>query len=118
MTRNLTVCHIDTCHPCYLQDHHQRAGEHLIGVSVDGTTTYATLLEELTAEMNGTDGLPDDVTEEDVTRAVEEMAEDVTDRSEAFDSFLEEDEEDDGEGPQAWFLVTWEEDEEDEEPAG
>lgn len=42
--------HIDTCLPCYLQDHHNRDGELLLGVPVDGDTTGQEVKEALLDE--------------------------------------------------------------------
>src|SRR5690606_13030504 len=42
--------HIDTCLSSYLQDHHNRDGELLLGVHVDGTTTIGDLLDNLDGE--------------------------------------------------------------------
>lgn len=41
---------VDTCLSCYLQDHHNRPGELLLGVAVDGASTYAAVEESLLAE--------------------------------------------------------------------
>lgn len=43
----LSIRHIDTCTSQYLNDHHQRDGEVLLGVAVDGATTARTVLLSL-----------------------------------------------------------------------
>lgn len=45
----VTVRHIDTCHPDYLIDHHNRPGESLEGVCIFRSTTNRDVLTELLA---------------------------------------------------------------------
>ena len=104
------ISHIDTCLGCYLNDHHNRKGECLVGVYVDGNTTYAALREGLESELHsyGTDD-QSRITDAMLSVAIEDCFKD-TDSSEVFDDSLEvpaEDEEFDADSCQAWFLVTW-----------
>lgn len=102
----VSLSHIDTCLPCYLQDHHNRDGELLLGVPVDNEATYASVREDLRSEFNGADYGVDDVTDEMFEAALAECFADAKPDA-LFDSSLEPGD-DDGEGPQAWFLLTWE----------
>lgn len=42
--------HVDTCLPDYLNDHHNRDGELLLGVAVNGLTTVGDVKNELLSE--------------------------------------------------------------------
>lgn len=55
----IDISHIDTCLSCYLQDHHNRAGELLLGVPVDGTTTMGDVLQGIRDEYNQSNGIED-----------------------------------------------------------
>lgn len=118
---SVSVSHIDTCLSCYLQDHHNRDGELLLGVPVDGTTTNKAVMDALESEFasGGDDGFPEELDESDVARAIGSYFAGA-DLDSPFDSSLEvpdEDEEPDGEGPQAWFLVEWTRDDDEESDA-
>lgn len=104
------VSHIDTCLACYLTDHHNRDGEVLIGVQVDGAMTNAEVLESVIEEFGRTDW-PDDaenVTDDDVEAAVKAVFQNAKPNA-PFDSSLEvnESDEDWSEPVQAWFLLTY-----------
>ncbi len=47
-----TFVHIDTCLPSFLNDHHNREGELLLGVYVDGKTTIGDVFNALETEFN------------------------------------------------------------------
>lgn len=108
--------HIDTCLSSYLQDHHNRDGELLLGVHVDGTTTIGDLLDNLDGEFRA---LAWDMGEfrkgydhDKAKTALDKLAADNADRLDRlFDPALEvpaEDEDMYGEETcQAWFLLTW-----------
>lgn len=108
----MDVTHIDTCLGCYLQDHHNRPGELLLGVPVDGSTTYQEVLDALMDELTWRDADPSFDYGLAKVLAIREF-ETVSDMSKPFDSSLEvSTEEDDGmqEDCQAWFLITWDAD--------
>ena len=48
--RKFVVSHIDTCLPSFLNDHHNRDGELLLGVFVDGSATIGQVLNGLRDE--------------------------------------------------------------------
>lgn len=120
------VAHIDTCLSCYLQDHHNRDGELLLGVYVDGETTIGEVLDQLSGEFAsigwdlGEDrrGFDYDKAKAALARFGEENA-DRLDR--IFDPSLEvlsdEEKEDAMDEVQAWFLISWDVPEEDESSA-
>ena len=108
---SVSVSHIDTCLACYLQDHHNRGGEILIGVAVDGATTQAQVKTELLDEIARYDW-PEDadhITDDMVNAAIDEAFSGVADTAAVFDSSLEVNESDnDWSDPvQAWFLITY-----------
>lgn len=107
------VVHIDTCLSCYLQDHHNRDGELLLGVPVNGESTVGEVLDELASELQQFGDLAADRAGFDWTKAEETIkalqAENVDRAEMKFDNGLETLEEDDYDEPvQAWFLLTWE----------
>jgi hypothetical protein len=111
----LNISHIDTCLSCYLTDHHNRDGEYLIGIPVNGATTVGEIAAELESEISGAYdvGFPDSITDEVIAAAIlEELPADTHET--LFDVSLETDDsletEEDGDVPQAWFLVTWDSD--------
>lgn len=104
---SVDVSHIGTCFPDYLTDHHNRDGELLIGVYVDGKTTVREVFEGVIEEWHATgECVPDEITDEQFIEAVK-MELSMTKLDKPFDDSLETDYGD--EMPQAWFLVTWEE---------
>lgn len=103
MTVFFTVGHIDDCFPEYLGDHHNRDGEYLIGVSIDGTTLVHQVYDAVLGEALDAD-LPDDITEEMVVDAVNAEFEGI-DKTKLWNDDLEADMGD--EMPQAWFLLQW-----------
>jgi len=110
----VSVSHEDTCLACYVTDHHNRDGEVLLGVPVDGSSTNLEVMQYLIEEIGAADfGLPDDFDYAAFDEAV--MAEfDGRDGDKPFDTSLESVADgDDDEMVQAWFLVTWRGDGED-----
>lgn len=113
---NIDVGLIGVCLPCYLQDHHNRQGEYLVGVVVDGATTNKQLKDALIFEIDiyGND-LPESITDAMIEAAVNECFSNA-DLEALFDSSLEviddvvycED------FCYAWFLVTWDNEESDD----
>lgn len=102
---------IDVCLGCYLTDHHNRDGELLLGVPVYRDTTYSEVLEGLRSELQACDyGLPDSFDWDACDAAMVECFANAT-MSDKFDSSLDE-QDDDGESCQAWFLITYGEEEE------
>ncbi len=124
----VAIVHVDTCLASYLRDHHNRDGECLFGVYVDGATSIAEVRDGLTDEIRATgDRVPDYVTDSQIAAAVA-SAFDVADASRPFAPSLEsppraedyDDEEafeaaesewqeaqDGSESCQAWFVLTW-----------
>jgi hypothetical protein len=114
----VALVHIDTCLSSYLQDHHNRDGECLFGVYVDGNSTVADVKWALLNEVASTgDRIPDYITDAMVSGAIV-TAYDGVDPDKLFDASLEVPEVgEDGEPIdsdmggdemcQAWFLLTW-----------
>jgi len=141
--------HIDTCLSCFLHDHHNRDGELLLGVYVDGSSTVGDVLDGLKDEFRQIGwnlgesrlGYDDEAAEAALDRL---LAENANKRHLPFDASLDAppwdedekffDEEDNfdeeafeqatlewerememGESCQAWFLLTWDLPDEDDE---
>ena len=112
MAKYVSVSHIDTCFPEYLTDHHGREGEYLAGVYITSATTCGEVRAELLFDILGCADLPEWITADMLEKAVDdELPASVSDST--FDDSLESSDDSDEEPPQAWFLLTWE-DEEDE----
>lgn len=106
----VAFAHIDTCLGSFLQDHHNRDGECLFGVYVDGTTTIRQVLDGLKDEVRMTgDRVPDYVTDEMISAAIESAFDGADmDRLVAPSADVPSDDEDDfSESCQAWFVLTW-----------
>lgn len=104
----LHVTHIDTCLPCYLQDHHTRDGEALIGISVDSRNIKDDLLTEATL----CEAIPEHFTEDMILAAINaEFGGTVIEEDDLWDDKLEVLADNgvdvDDEPPQAWFLFQW-----------
>lgn len=115
-----TLTHIDTCLSCFLTDHHNRDGEALFGVYVDGATSRAEVLANLLHEMLATgDRVADHISYDDMKACAKSLFADAYGTSQEalglpFDSSIDLPTEDDcdlglDESCQAWFLLTWEE---------
>jgi hypothetical protein len=101
------ITHTDTCFADFLQDHHNREGELLVGVPVDGGTTVATVKSDLLDEASSDDRLPEDVTDDLLAKAIEAAFSCRNDDS-TFDPDMGTDWDDDlSETPTAWFLIQW-----------
>lgn len=109
--------HVDTCIGCYLQDHHNRDGECLFGVYVDGTTTVGDVRKMLQDEVRSTgDRVDSYVADEAIAAALDAWFANL-DPARLFDASLEVpeldedgdpiDNDDAAEGCQAWFVLTW-----------
>ena len=119
------VTHIDTCLSSFLNDHHNRDGELLLGVFVDGNATVGSVLDAVRDEYRqiayemGENRLGFDYDEG--LKAIEAMiAENGDNRDKLFDASLDvmgEDYDDDdcSESCQAWFLVHWDVPEEEDD---
>jgi hypothetical protein len=107
----MAMVHVDTCLSCYVQDHHNRDGECLFGVYVDGSMTVEAVKAGLIDEVRSTgDRLPDEITDEMVRAAIEETFADA-DMSAIFAPGADvpaDDDDDMSESCQAWFVLTWE----------
>lgn len=112
----LSISHIDACLSCYLQDHHNRDGEWLIGVPVDNSTTYANIRAELANELEVGDAPENapDWSADEIKVALDDLFSGVKDMAALFDGGSEVPDDYDGEMPQAWFLVEWETEEDEE----
>ena len=101
--------HTDTCLPCYVQDHCNGENERLLGVYVDGLTTYGEVRNALHDEMKGRD-MPRGFDWEAAAIAIDEAFSTV-DLDDIFDPALDlPDEESDEyrESCYAWFRLSWE----------
>jgi len=111
---NVTLSHIDTCLPDYLQDHHNRDGELLLGVAIDNKTTFTDVKSALLYEFKdvGADAAPD---EADFLAALAEFFAPYSDvMSAEFDDSIEDSDEDNScESCYAWFLLSWDTETED-----
>lgn len=108
----LHVTHIDTCLPCYLQDHHTRDGETLIGIRVDGGTTNAEVKNDLITEATLCEALPEHFTDDMILAAINaEFGGTVIEEDDLWDDKLEVLADNgvdvDDEPVQAWFLFQW-----------
>lgn len=103
MPHDTILQYIDTCMPCYLQDHHNRPSELLLGVPVDNTTTYTTLYDDLLTEFAS---FAHDLNDTAFRNALDNCFADVADMDILFDPTLEPLAEDD-EPCYAWFLITF-----------
>jgi hypothetical protein len=108
------VVHVDTCLSCYVQDHHHRDGELLLGVYVDGTSTVGGILHDLALELNQTnleEGERGGFVYDKASAAIAKLREDNSDRLDqlfAPGAEVPADDEDDGSDPcYAWFVITW-----------
>lgn len=114
MTYEMDCSHIDTCMSCFLNDHHNRDGELLLGVFVDGASTFHDVLWALIDELQTASASidPADVPgwDYDAAKACAKSLFAETDLSKPFDVGLDMPSEDDdcAESVQAWFLFTWE----------
>ena len=110
--------HIDTCLSSFLLDHHNRDGELLLGVAVDGASTVGNVLDDLEAELREVileEGERGGFTYEGARQALADQRNENLDRLDRlFDSSLEVLSDDDFnmEHCSAWFLLTWDETEE------
>lgn len=112
-----SVRHIDTCLSCYVTDHCNGDAELLIGVPVNGDTTYAEVREGLEREISALDlsGRLDDADLAPLYAAIRAAVLDefstVRDTAAPFDASLEvaspDDDESAGELCYAWFRVSW-----------
>lgn len=112
---DFAITHIDTCLSSFLSDHHNRDGELLLGVYVDGSTTVADVLDGLDSEF-ATIGW--DLGEsrkgfdyDKAKQALADLRNNAADKlALIFDSSLDlpDEEEECEEACQAWFLIHWE----------
>lgn len=103
---------IDICLGCYLTDHHNRPGELLLGVEVDGTTDRKEVLDGLLSELNARD-IDDESFDYDTAKGcikslfVEGYGTDLSGLFDASLDVLTDEEREMSEPCQAWFLLTW-----------
>lgn len=113
---NVTLTHIDTCLPCFLTDHHNRDGECLLGVHVDGRSKMRDVHTAVLDEWRQTDDrVPLEVTGDKFVAALDAAFAGI-DPDRLFDASLgivndenlADAEEAGDEVAQAWFLLKWE----------
>ena len=108
-----SIYHSDTCMSDYLQDHHNREGEHLLGVSVRQDTTIKQVKERLMEEFGNTwnDSIPEELTSSMFASLLHDTFEgedDMVPSSFCYIDLKEDDENDDTEECYAWFVLSWE----------
>lgn len=107
----LTITHFDTCLPSYVLTHGNGEREMLLGVPVDGTTTYGQLQIALCDEWRqSSDERGEHIPAATFCAAVDELFAGVTDIAALFDASQETPDEtdDSGESCYAWFRLSWE----------
>lgn len=107
-----TLTYIETCLPCYVQDHRNRDGELLLGAAVDSSTTVGEIRGMLADEFSGIDLDRCAIRDETFRRALDECRALRRDAFEAWDGSLDlppdvGEYDDHAEYPQAWFLLVW-----------
>ena len=102
-----SLSHVDTCLPCYLQDHHNRPGEVLLASSAHGDTRRKDVKAQLLNDMNSQE-MPDGFDYDAATAAIEAWF-DVDSDDALFDNFLEApgEDDDDGEYCYAYFVLSY-----------
>jgi hypothetical protein len=111
-----TLVHIDTCLGSYLTDHHNRDGELLLGVHIDATSTVGDVLLGVLSEFQSIGfelgesrgGFDFDLAKNAIKNEI--ASKDADELAKLFDTSLEvgdEEDDDDGESVQAWFLIVW-----------
>jgi hypothetical protein len=116
-TYTASFSHVDTCLPDYVLDHCNGDDECLLGVYVDGNTTYEQLKAGLREELDSSDwGIPDEAWDA-VDVALEDLFRPVDSMSTAFDNRLETRSDDDCGLPScyAWFRLSWEQNDDDDD---
>lgn len=100
--------HIDTCLPCFVQNHCNGDSEQLIGVPVDSSTRYHHVKADLISEISSYDcKIPEGRTGEGIAAVNEYFA--GIHPLKTFDRSLDRRSDDDtGESCYAWFRLTWE----------
>jgi len=108
----LSISHVDTCLPCYVQDHCNGDSEMLLGVAVDRSSRNHQVRDSLIDEArNYGDKLPESISDDEVKAAIIDLFK----RAHPFGTFergLDRAADDDsGESAYAWFRFTWSEEE-------
>lgn len=110
--------HVDTCLPDYLNDHHNRDGELLLGVPIDGSTTvgevkqgliseFADIAYQMAGEKPGYDHLKARQSITDLFADVHPMTLDRTPFDDSLDILDGEEREDSESWCYAYFVITW-----------
>lgn len=110
MAYSVSCRHVDTCLPCYVQDHCNGDDECLLGVPVTGSDRVWHVRQclEFDAMRGGADSFPDDMSDAAILAAIADAWRGAHPLK-AFDSSLERATDDDmGESCYAWFRFTWE----------
>lgn len=96
---------IDVCLPCYLTDHHNRDGEQLLSIPVDGKTRNGEIRRMLHAELQNYE-FPESFDWDSAERAIDDCFK-SSDGRRLFDSSLDRDLGDYDESCYAHFLLTY-----------
>lgn len=105
MTYSLQL--IDICLPCYLQDHHNREGELLLGVPVDGRARVNQVRRAVHDELQAADyGLPESFSYDNARAAINRCF-DKSDGRRTFDPSLDKTYSEDSESCYAYFLLRY-----------
>lgn len=103
----LSISHVDTCLPCYVQDHCNGDDEMLLGVPVDSSSRNHQVRDSLIDEVrNYGDKLPDSITDNEVKAAIIDLFKQAHPFG-VFERGLDK-ADDSGESAYAWFRFTWE----------
>lgn len=112
---NVALSHIETCHPCYMQDHYNREGELALYSPVTSKTTNKDIMEDILFEFQNS--YLEDLSEDEFDMLHEAFRSELSnffknkEMDTAFDNALipcAEEEEEGYEPPMALFLVTYE----------
>lgn len=115
---SFTCSHVDTCLSSFVLDHHNREGELLLGVFVDGVAKHADVLHGLLDELRDATAAIDPADlpgfDYDSAKAAAKSLFADIDLASYFDSSLDllDADDDAAEMPQAWFLFTWQKEDE------
>ena len=115
----VTAQHIDTCFVDFLQDHHNRDGEMLLGVSVSEGMSADDVIEDLMREVHSSmdDEIPEEVTDEQLHAAfTAAVLPNYTPNQWGLEAIWDADQiaanNEQGDVPSHWFVLTWEREDE------
>ena len=108
--RELTAHYVGTMCPDYLQDHHCRDGEYLLGAMVDGTSTIQDVVDGWIDSVFGCmgDNIPEDIPDDDIRAAILHIVRGPVSLKTVFDDTLPiYDDDDPSELPYAYAYLSW-----------